>query len=100
MLCCAAAQQSAAGNAAQPGYDARSEYFTKEEMAELFKPKKKKVRLFPHNSKKAQLPCDLYRVACPWFVCNICTNGSFSLSLCVVESIHMKFWHILCFTMF
>ena len=51
VLCCAAAQQSAAGNAAQPGYDARSEYFTKEEMAELFKPKKKKVLLSPHNSK-------------------------------------------------
>ncbi|BDA45958.1 probable U4/U6.U5 tri-snRNP-associated protein 1 at N-terminal half [Coccomyxa sp. Obi] len=39
----AAAQQSAASTA-QPSYDARSEYFTKEEMAELFKPKKKKTK--------------------------------------------------------
>ncbi len=42
MLCGIAAQQSAASTA-QPSYDARSEYFTKEEMAELFKPKKTKV---------------------------------------------------------
>lgn len=46
MLCGVAAQQSAASTA-QPSYDARSEYFTKEEMAELFKPKKKKVRFDP-----------------------------------------------------
>ncbi|CAL8462106.1 g1637 [Coccomyxa elongata] len=39
----AAAQQSAASTV-QPSYDARSEYFTKEEMAELFKPKKKKTK--------------------------------------------------------
>jgi hypothetical protein len=36
-----AAESAAPGS--QPGYDARSEYFTKEEMAELFKPKKKKL---------------------------------------------------------
>lgn len=36
------AAESAAATA-QPGYDARSEHFTKEEMAELFKPKKKKL---------------------------------------------------------
>lgn len=31
-------------NTEKASYDARSEYFTKEEMADLFRPKKKKVR--------------------------------------------------------
>ncbi len=48
VLCGVAAQQSAASTA-QPSYDARSEYFTKEEMAELFKPKKKKVYICPFS---------------------------------------------------
>ena len=43
-LCCCAAD-SAAGAGAQPAYDGKGEYFTQDEMAAMFKPKKKKVRL-------------------------------------------------------
>ena len=43
LWCCAA--DSAAGAGAQPGYDGKGEYFTQDEMAAMFKPKKKKVHL-------------------------------------------------------
>ena len=42
LWCCAA--DSAAGAGAQPAYDGKGEYFTQDEMAAMFKPKKKKVR--------------------------------------------------------
>ena len=40
---CGDAADSAAGAGAQPSYEGKSEYYTQDEMAAMFKPKKKKV---------------------------------------------------------
>lgn len=40
---CTDAADSAANAGVQPSYDGKSEYYTQDEMAAMFKPKKKKV---------------------------------------------------------